>query len=693
MNPISFQNSSASKFYSTLSMISIIIPVYQVEKYLRKCLDSVITQTFNDLEIILIDDGSTDTSGKICDEYTKKDSRIKVIHQENQGLSAARNAGLDIAKGDFIGFVDSDDYIEPAMFENLYHAAIENKADIAICNFHKVDESNKTLFYSNLKAWTGSSKDFIKQDGIRYNYVWHKLYGKGLFENIRFPLGKLWEDIFIMHDIFEAAEIITIIPYIGYNYISNPLGITANRTNEKRLDLCEGILIRLNFLLNAKASPNAILYWFSPFYAIWKDFFNARMFTKKNIQNRWKTIQKGFRKIYFKISKKNLSLYKNISYALFSIHPNLYHHFIPIISFLVKIKTKLWWKKLYYKSTATDLTKEIKANEYKKYFSYWKSEKYLGKIQTQAQAFFEDKINCLQEVHSFSKDPCVPTVVVVERNEQQRMQLFYKHYRSLGVHQFIVLDNGSTDGTLEFLKQQQDTKIFQTSEPFQTLRKEAWIQRILVLNGYDRWYIVVDSDELLDYIGSENNSIESLIRKMHNKGHRRLWGFMLDMYSRNPLFGTNYDIMDVPIKLNSFDKDSYFLRKVNDIGSKESCDTIYGGPKNRLFGIEGAQSKQSIFYFDKNTLYANCHYLAPKISWGDVPCCFVLRHYKFLPQDKQEYENRIKNNSFYNNSVEYKDIMMQIERNPNGISFYYENSVLYENSDSLRCLPFLEVVL
>lgn len=674
-------------------MISVIIPVYQVEKHLRRCLDSVITQTFSDLEIILVNDGSTDSSGKICDEYAEKDSRIKVIHQENQGLSAARNAGLDIAKGDFIGFVDGDDYIEPAMYENLYQAAIENNADITICNFHRVDDSNKTLFYSNLKAWTGNSKDFVKKDGIRYNYVWHKLYKKNLFKNIRFPVGRQWEDLFIMHDVFWHAEKITIIPYIGYNYVAHSQSITSAHANEARLDCCDGILARINFLAKVDATREVIHFWASQLYVFWEEYRKAGTLNNPKIHKRWNKIHSGFRKIFFKIQKNDHSLYRKLQYTLISIHPNLYHHFIPIISFLVKIKTRLWWKKLYNKSITTDLPKWIKKKEYKKYLCCWKKDKYKDIVQLQAQAFFNDKINRLKDSPTFSNDPCVPTVVVVEKNELKRMQLFYHHYRSLGVHQFIVLDNGSTDGTLNFLMQQKDTKVYQTLEKYHTQKRDAWIQRILVQNGYNKWYIVVDSDELLDYVGSENHSIESLIRKMHNNGSRRLWGFMLDMYSRDKLFNTNCDIMDIPRRMNYFDKDSYVLNRSNTPTSIRQNDEIYGGPRYRFFNIIATQSKQSIFYFDKNTLYRNSHYIVPKISWGDVPCCFVLRHYKFLPQDKQEYENRIKNNSFYNNSIEYKNIMMQIEQDPAKSSLYYENSVLYENSDSLRSLPFLEVVL
>lgn len=119
-------------------LISIIVPVYKVENYLSKCLDSMICQTYKNIEIILVDDGSPDNSGKICDDYAKKDSRIKVIHKENGGLSDARNAGLKIATGKYIGFVDSDDYISVEMYEKLYNQAKKEDADIACCNYYRV---------------------------------------------------------------------------------------------------------------------------------------------------------------------------------------------------------------------------------------------------------------------------------------------------------------------------------------------------------------------------------------------------------------------------------------------------------------------------------------------------------------------------------------------------------------------------
>ena len=118
--------------------ISIIVPVYKVEKYLQKCIDSILAQTFRDFELILVDDGSPDNCPALCDAAAQKDARIRVIHQKNGGLSAARNAGLDIARGEWIGFVDSDDAIEPEMYKTLYDIAVQENADVVVCNFRLV---------------------------------------------------------------------------------------------------------------------------------------------------------------------------------------------------------------------------------------------------------------------------------------------------------------------------------------------------------------------------------------------------------------------------------------------------------------------------------------------------------------------------------------------------------------------------
>lgn len=214
-------------------IISIIVPIYNVEEYLPKCIDSILNQTYKELEVILVDDGSPDSCGKICDRYAKKDERVKVIHQKNGGLSAARNSGLDCANGEYIGFVDSDDYIEPEMYEKLLEAIIKNKCAMSICNVNYVFEDGK-IIPKNLKA---KDEVFEFADAIRemntYEKfdmgVWSKLFKKELFESIRFPVGKLSEDFYIMYRIFDRAQKVSYISETLYNYLQRTSSLTRNK--------------------------------------------------------------------------------------------------------------------------------------------------------------------------------------------------------------------------------------------------------------------------------------------------------------------------------------------------------------------------------------------------------------------------------------------------------------------------------
>lgn len=173
--------------------ISIIVPVYNVEKYLERCLDSILSQSFNAFELILVNDGSTDNSYKICEKYSYNDKRIKLINKENGGLSSARNAGIEASQGEYIGFIDSDDYIDKFMYEILYNYAEKNKSDIVICKYKKVDANfgmNENLNYnveeinySNFQALN----QLYEENNIEFVVMWNKLYKRSLFDNIKFP--------------------------------------------------------------------------------------------------------------------------------------------------------------------------------------------------------------------------------------------------------------------------------------------------------------------------------------------------------------------------------------------------------------------------------------------------------------------------------------------------------------------------
>ena len=209
-------------------LISVIVPIFRVEKYLEKCVSSIISQTYSNLEIILVDDGSDDNCPTICDNFQAKDSRIKVIHKTNGGLSQARNYGLRIATGDFIGFVDGDDWIEPCMYEALLSALLDTGADIAVCNYIKestepkpiqrIAESSEGKLYSSVEAM----KMILNSTGFVGNFVWNKLYRSSLLANVFFPEGKLYEDSpWTAHVVCRAKSIICI-DYPLYHYLYRP---------------------------------------------------------------------------------------------------------------------------------------------------------------------------------------------------------------------------------------------------------------------------------------------------------------------------------------------------------------------------------------------------------------------------------------------------------------------------------------
>lgn len=189
-------------------LVSIIIPIYKVEPFLKCCLDSVINQTYSHLEIILVDDGSPDNCPKICDEYAVRDSRIIVIHKENGGLSDARNAGLDICKGDFISFVDSDDWVDKEYIETLLNIAIQEQAELAIGRFREVHRDHPKNTIQPFKSFEiFNSSDLLfhlcKSDIKEMMAAWGKLYSRKCFDKIRFPKGQLYEDACTNYKIYD----------------------------------------------------------------------------------------------------------------------------------------------------------------------------------------------------------------------------------------------------------------------------------------------------------------------------------------------------------------------------------------------------------------------------------------------------------------------------------------------------------
>ena len=218
-------------------LITVIIPVYKVEEYLEKCVQAVCRQTYKNLEILLVDDGSPDRCPEMCDAFALQDDRIRVIHKKNGGLSSARNAALDVARGEYIAFVDSDDTVEADMIESLYRGIQKYNCEIAICN-HYVEENERLVMeippLDEEKVYTAEQAlKLLLGDIYIRNYAWDKLYAGKLFRGIRYPEGRNYEDIATTYLLFDRAEKICQVLEYGYYYEKRDSSISANLTKEK----------------------------------------------------------------------------------------------------------------------------------------------------------------------------------------------------------------------------------------------------------------------------------------------------------------------------------------------------------------------------------------------------------------------------------------------------------------------------
>lgn len=227
--------------------LSVIVPVYKVEAYLQECIDSILDQTFPDFELILIDDGSPDRCPEICDEAASKDPRIRVIHQKNGGLSAARNAGIEAAQGAWLSFIDSDDYLTPDYYETLLGAAQRVNADCALCGLEYVDEQKNVLEEMRAEVPNGvfSGQQILDQCVQKwespYIVVWNKLYRREVFDTLRFPVGKLNEDLFVLVPTLEKIQTMVCVPKRMYCYRQRAGSIMKGQQSVRNLDHVEAL--------------------------------------------------------------------------------------------------------------------------------------------------------------------------------------------------------------------------------------------------------------------------------------------------------------------------------------------------------------------------------------------------------------------------------------------------------------------
>lgn len=229
--------------------ITVIVPVYKVEPYLRRCVDSILNQTFTDFELILVDDGSPDGCGVICDEYI--DPRITVIHQPNGGLSAARNSGIDWAfacsDSEWLAFVDSDDWVHPQYLEYLYRAVCETDAKLSVCEFEESSaqtEFEKIEYGTQIQTWDS----FLPHNVTAAVVAWNKLYAKDLFDGLRYPVGKIHEDEYLTYKLMHRAGRLAHVVAPLYYYFWNPDGITKSPFTLAEFDGAEALRERIDYV-------------------------------------------------------------------------------------------------------------------------------------------------------------------------------------------------------------------------------------------------------------------------------------------------------------------------------------------------------------------------------------------------------------------------------------------------------------
>ena len=310
-----------------MAEVSIIVPVYQVENYLRQCVDSILAQTFTDFELILVDDGSKDRSGQICDEYAEMDERVKVIHQENGGLSDARNHGMDRAAGNYFMFVDSDDYIAPTMVECLYQSILKENADIAACNFLYFFEDDRNQNFSTKipsEVLPGAEIFYNRKNDRSYGFwtvAWNKLYKSETFRKLRFRVGKYHEDEFWANDIYQMDIKMVTIPECLYYYRQRNNSIMKKPSIQKNFDILEALQERIDiYLMDETHAAQAYRVLIYSLEYLEK---SKRMITNREEKAKYLQAEKRTKDIVHQLRKRKLTNIQRTSLVFLELAPCL----------------------------------------------------------------------------------------------------------------------------------------------------------------------------------------------------------------------------------------------------------------------------------------------------------------------------------------------------------------------------------
>ena len=310
-----------------MAEVSIIVPVYQVEKYIRQCVDSILAQTFTDFELILVDDGSKDKSGQICDEYARMDTRVKVIHKGNGGAADTRNRGMDQAVGNYVMFVDSDDYIAPTMIECLYQNILNENADIAACNYlYFFENDRKKVFATNVKSevLTGTEIFYYRKNERNYGFwtvVWNKLMKRETVGKVKFRSGKYYEDEFWANEIYQMDIKIVTIPECLYYYRQHENSTMRQKKIARSLDLIEAYQERIYiYLREQKYADQAYKVLV---YSLEHLEESKRLITNEDERKKYIQAEKLTKDIVNQLKKRKLSRIQKVSLVFLGINPCL----------------------------------------------------------------------------------------------------------------------------------------------------------------------------------------------------------------------------------------------------------------------------------------------------------------------------------------------------------------------------------
>lgn len=306
------------------------------------------------------------------------------------------------------------------------------------------------------------------------------------------------------------------------------------------------------------------------------------------------------------------------------------------------------------------------------------------------QTFAKAKIDTVR--WSSPEGVTTPIVVLCVKNDRQRLQMLVEHYRALGVEKFAFIDNGSTDGTWEWMLEQPDIDLFRTQELYNCFAKEGWLDRVVSHYGFHRWYVLTDSDELMTYIGMEDHPIRDLVACAEAAGALRVKGLNMDMYADSPLYTIASEEVDLRQTYCWMDSDSY--RQIPRQVAGSTITAVVGGPRDRVMGIGCSVMKYPLVYFEPGTVTADAHFQFPYDKIEASPFWIGILHYKFLDIDKKENERRAKLyqefSSGLNRSANY--YTKYVEATKDSVTFMYEGSIRFEGSKSLEQIPLIQKV-